>query len=123
MKNFDINSELEKAKTARKNGGYNLTCTVCGESHPRTIELHHISGRGYSNDLVPLCANCHRKVTDPKDNKKPPADPPALEQIGMWLLGLVSLLYLLVEQFRAFGEMLLAAAQVCPQPYGYGGSN
>ena len=97
-----------------------MTCIVCGESHARTIEMHHIAKRGYADEQVPLCANCHRKVTDPKDNKKPPADPPVLEQIGMWLLGLVSLLCLLVEQFRAFGEMLLAAALVCPQPFGYG---
>lgn len=123
MKKTNVNEAIEKTKAARKNGGYGLSCVVCGESHPRTIEMHHLAKKGYGDDLVPLCANCHRKATDPEDNKKPPANPALLEQIGMWLMGLVALLGLLVDKMYDFASVLLEAAKVCPEPYGYGGVN
>ncbi len=41
-------------------------CRVCGDSDPR--ELHHVVPRDFHGDdladnLVPLCAGCHRRVT------------------------------------------------------------
>ena len=60
----------------------NLKCSICGESHPATIDFHHkdesekeqgiayFVGFGYSIDRIKkemekcevLCANCHRKI-------------------------------------------------------------
>jgi hypothetical protein len=36
------------------------TCTVCGQWQP--IDDHHVYGATVSNETVPLCVNCHRKL-------------------------------------------------------------
>lgn len=54
------------AKTLRsqhRNGATRPACVCCGEDDPQVLEDHHIYGRGYSDDVVPLCKNCHAKVT------------------------------------------------------------
>jgi len=40
-------------------------CFLCGEDDPTVliIEDHHILGRAYSDDKIPLCKNCHAKIT------------------------------------------------------------
>jgi hypothetical protein len=53
--------------------GANPECLLCGERRPEAllhvprstiIELHHVSGAANDPDLlVPLCFNCHRKIT------------------------------------------------------------
>ena len=63
-----------------------LTCSLCQENHPATIDFHHIKGKdfeigymvsnGYSINRIKselekcqiLCANCHRKEHYKKDN-------------------------------------------------------
>lgn len=50
-------------KMYRRLGDRNLVCVVCGEDDPRTIELHHPAGQAYSDEVVPICRNCHRKTT------------------------------------------------------------
>jgi len=42
-------------------------CQICGEGRPRSMETHHIIPRRYGGsddveNLVTLCANCHRAV-------------------------------------------------------------
>lgn len=52
---------------------YNYECQICGEKNKYTAELHHIKpleigGKNTLNNLVCLCANCHRKVHAPLEN-------------------------------------------------------
>jgi len=38
-------------------------CVVCAESMPNTLDTHHLDGNDNNNDpenLVTLCASCHR---------------------------------------------------------------
>jgi len=48
----------------RKLRNSNLVCEICNESHPCTLEVHHIDGDRSNNkldNLELLCANCHLK--------------------------------------------------------------
>jgi len=38
-------------------------CFLCGEDDPLVIEEHHTLGKAYSDDVIPLCKNCHAKIT------------------------------------------------------------
>lgn len=110
---------IDKAKETRKQnrlerlGSNNPACVLCGENDDRALELHHIAGKAYDDELVPVCRNCHRKLSDdqkdhPKQICKPPTNP---EIIGHFLLGLADLFALLVEKLREFGNCLIQAAQ------------
>lgn len=68
-----------------------------------------------------MCRNCHRKLSDTqKDHPSALADgePPYLERIGQFLLGLADLLEMLIEKMREYGMGLIEAAASCPRPYG-----
>lgn len=105
--------ETRKQKRLEKLGGNNPVCTICGENNPHTLELHHIAGQAYDDELVPVCRNCHRKLSDDqKDHPKQIGKPPTnFEAIGHLLLGLADFLALLVEKLRECGRFLIQAAQ------------
>ncbi|QQR92687.1 MAG: HNH endonuclease [Candidatus Iainarchaeum archaeon] len=48
-----------------------LLCIETEETVPLRFEMHHLSGRKYSDETVPLCPNCHAKITKIQ-NKFPP---------------------------------------------------
>jgi hypothetical protein len=105
--------ETRKQKRLEDLGSNNPACTLCGENDDRTLESHHIAGRAFDDELVSLCRNCHRKLSDdqkdhPKQISKPPTN---IETIGHLLLGLADFLALLVEKLRECGRFLIQAAQ------------
>jgi len=55
----------------KRDGKTTLSCVICGESAPNVIEIHHLYGRAVLDEEVPLCMNCHKKITD-EQNKFPP---------------------------------------------------
>lgn len=55
----------------KREGKTSLCCVVCGEDDPDVIEMHHIYGRSNSDQIKPLCKNCHSKITK-KQNELPP---------------------------------------------------
>jgi 5-methylcytosine-specific restriction endonuclease McrA len=85
-------------------------CVVCGEDDSRCLELHHLAGRKFGDELVIVCRNCHRKLSDAqKDNPKPQADAPSFEErLAHFLLGVADLFELLVIRFREFAKHLTA---------------
>ena len=105
----------DKAKEARKQkrletlGDNHPACVICGEDNPHCLELHHIAGKSYGDELCTVCRNCHRKLSDdqknhPKQIGKPPV---THECIGHMLLGLADFFALLVEKLREFGQFLI----------------
>ena len=61
----------EKTQARQKRTGtQSLCCLLCGEDNPAVIEMHHTIGRGNSDEVIPLCKNCHVKITH-EQNKLP----------------------------------------------------
>jgi hypothetical protein len=52
---------LPKSINAKTRGKF---CIVCLEKDPRCLELHHIAGRQFADEVVVVCCNCHRKLSD-----------------------------------------------------------
>ncbi|AKB64377.1 HNH endonuclease signature motif containing protein [Methanosarcina mazei] len=57
----------------KRKGNSSLCCVICGEDDPDLIEMHHISGRNNSDQVQPLCKNCHFKVTKEQNKLSPKA--------------------------------------------------
>lgn len=117
----DMDLERKQQRALQRLGTDDPRCMTCGESDWRCLELHHIAGRAYDASTVILCRNCHRKLSDPSENRDAPVDPPLLERVGRFLLGLAALLLMLAAKLKFFGDDLLAAAKHCPAPYGRNG--
>lgn len=105
--------ERRKQQRLVKLGTNNPACGTCGETDWRCFEMHHVSDYGRDKLRVPICANCHRKVTD--DQKDHPAfngaADPTLDGIGHFLLGLADLLSLVLEKLREFAQVLIDLAK------------
>jgi len=117
----ELKQELRKQKALERLGSNVPRCFFCGEDDWRCLEFHHLSGRAYSDEGAVLCRNCHRKLSDSQKNHLPAlagAQPPLLEQVAHFLLGLADLLEMLVEKMREYGQQLIEAAAHCPPPYG-----
>jgi hypothetical protein len=71
------------------------------------LELHHIRGRKFG-ELVIVCRNCHRKLSDAQnDHLRPEADPPSVaECIVHFLQGLADFFEQLVPQLRTLAKQL-----------------
>lgn len=118
----DMNLERTKQRALQRLGTDDPRCMTCGEPDGRCLELHHIAGRAYDASTVILCRNCHRKLSDPSENRDAPADPPLLERVGRFLIGLAAFFLMLATKLKVFGDDLLAAAKHCPAPYGWIGA-
>ena len=109
---------IDKAKEARKQkrletlGSNHPVCIICGEDNAHCLELHHLAGQAYGDDLSTVCRNCHRKLSDDqKDHPKAIGKPPhTFECIGHMLLGLADFFVLLIEKLREFGNLLIQSA-------------
>jgi hypothetical protein len=115
----DMSMEQKKQRALQRLGTDHPQCVICGEADWRCLELHHVAGHAYDGSTVILCRNCHRKLSDPSENRDVPADPPLLERAGRFLLGLAALFFMLAAKLKSFGDDLLAAAPHCPTPYGW----
>jgi hypothetical protein len=116
-----LQNEIRKQRALERLGSDDPRCVRCGEEDWRCLELHHVSGRVYGEECAVVCRNCHRKLSDAqKDHPTALADgePPDLEKIGHFLIGLADLLDMLIEKLREYGMVLIEAAANCPQPYG-----
>lgn len=111
--------ERRKQAAFRRLGTDRPQCVGCGEDDWRCLERHHAAGRAYDPETVILCRNCHRKLSDPRDNAGAPADPPLLERVGHYLLGLTALFLLLAAKLKDVARELIDGANACQRPYGW----
>lgn len=119
LRQAEIQLEIRRMRQLSRLGVSELCCPGCGQTDSRCFEGHHPAGRAYHADEVPMCMNCHRKVSNPADNSKAPTDPPILETIGHYLLGLIDILLLILERLTEFGGQLIEAANQCQRPWGW----
>jgi hypothetical protein len=112
----DDEREIAREKRLRRNverlGVDDARCLFCPEDDPRCLEKDHIAGRAHSDDVVILCANCHRRRTDLQKDHPPKQAPQkeTMEVIGRFLLGVADFFEMLVGLFRQYGETLIAMA-------------
>ncbi len=119
----NLNKEKRRQKALERLETSDPGCVHCGESDYRCLEAHHIAGRTYDEQTVVMCRNCHRKLSDSQKDHPPPPEgeePPLLECIAHFLLGLADLFEMLMQKLREFGKVLIEGARVCPPPYGRG---
>lgn len=94
----------------RRLGTHEPQCVVCGETDPRCLEAHHLPGQKYGNELVTVCRNCHRKLSDDQRDHAPGLTPNPERQeviIGHFLLGLCDFLLMIIDRLREFGHWLI----------------
>jgi len=110
MNDHELKRERRRQRALERLGTNTPRCTVCGYDDPLALELHHIAGRAYGDELVPVCRNHHRPLSDmQKDHPAAMTTPPSdLECMGHFLLGLADLFELLVNHIRDFATKLFA---------------
>lgn len=101
--------ETRKQLRLEKLGTDHPVCVVCSENHWECLELHHLAGKAYGDDLVILCRNCHRKLSVQQDAhpQKTTYSPSFEESLGHMLLGLADFFVLLARSLGQYGEQLL----------------
>lgn len=108
MDDVSRNKERRRQVQLERLGSNAPYCVICGEDDPACLELHHIAGRKYDDELVCVCRNCHRKLSDPqKDHPRARANPPSFEEcLAHFLHGVADLFEILVKRFRALANEL-----------------
>ena len=117
----DLQQERRKQRALERLGSNDPRCLCCGEEDWRCLEFHHLAGQKFGAEGTVVCRNCHRKLSDSQKDYPPAlsdAQPPVLERVGHFLLGLADLLEMLVALMREYGGQLIEAAMHCPYPYG-----
>lgn len=91
--------EARFRKACERLGTDKPQCLLSGETNPHAIELHHIAGREFDDEIIPLSLNHHARVSDAqKDHPtKIPGCTNPLENVGQGLLGLGVLVAVTVE--------------------------
>lgn len=106
-------SEARKQKRLERLGSNHRVCIICGEDDDTCLELHHIAGKDYGDDLCTVCRNCHRKLSD--SQRDHPAmigkTPVTLEMIGHLLLNLADFFSMLLDRLREYGYYLIDTAR------------
>ena len=107
-KHLDKEDRLEKH--CRRLDTHDAECVICGESDPRCLEKHHLAGEKHGDDLVTVCRNCHRKLSDDQLDHAPGREPnPESKEaaIGHFLLGLCDFLQMIIARLREFADWLI----------------
>ncbi len=113
MNSHEVEKERRRQKRIQRLGSDIPACVVCGQRDDCCLELHHLSGQKFGDDVVIICRNCHRILSDDQlDHPKSIASVPGdLESIGRWLLGLGDLNASLAEKLSENGRHLIAEAK------------
>ncbi len=116
MDNITRKQAARRRAAQERLGRNDAQCPYCGEADARCLELHHIAGRKFDDETIPVCRNCHRKLSDMQcDHPLPLHDDPGwMENLGHKLLGLADLLALAVAKLKEVGKLLIDKARATP---------
>jgi hypothetical protein len=101
-------------KTILRTRGIRLCCPGCGETRPHGFEVHHIAGKKYGEESMPLCVICHRELTAWGEHEHPPrleGPPSPDEKWGRFLIGLADVREMQTDLLRQIGEALISSGQ------------
>jgi len=104
---MDKNTYKNSIKKQKLDGKTSLRCIKCAEDDASVIEMHHVYGRSNSDEMIPLCKNCHAKVTN-EQNKLPRkvrsgnASPD--DRLRFILVSIGALLEMIGKQLRLIGQ-------------------
>ncbi len=89
-------------------------CAICGLNDWECLDKDHLAGRKYSDEVVILCANCHRKRTDSQKDQPPGLPGPVsdLERKGRTILGAVEHARELCDHLEHIGKDLIESGQL-----------
>lgn len=68
---MDKTTYKTKVSNYKKDKMTQISCVECGEDNPNLIEMHHVDGRNNSDKEIPLCKNCHTKITAEQNKESP----------------------------------------------------
>jgi hypothetical protein len=104
----ELSRERRKQRALERLGSNNPSCIVCGCDDPLALELHHLAGQAFGDDTVPVCRNCHRRLSDyQKDHSLDQGKPVGeLEPIRRFMEGLADLFEMLVKRLREYAAKL-----------------
>lgn len=107
---MDKETYLKTSRKQKRNKKTSLCCVECGEYNPSVIEIHHVYGRCNSDETIPLCKNCHSKVTAEQNKvnpKKRSKQAKPIEQRGFWFVSVGTLLRDIGDQLLSYGHELM----------------
>ena len=109
MDDIISDAQLRRSK-ARRRVGPGAQCSICGEDDPRYLELHHLAGQAYDEAVVPVCRNCHRKLSDDQIDHPNTDSPERNHVLARLLMGIGDLLVALGRELKQIGQELFDMA-------------
>jgi hypothetical protein len=108
MNDLELKRERRRQRALERLGTNTPRCTVCGHDDPLALELHHLAGRAFGDETVPVCRNCHRRLSDyQKDHSLEQGKRSVeLEPIRRFMEGLADLFEMLVKRLREYAAKL-----------------
>jgi hypothetical protein len=94
--------EHRKQAAFKRLGTNTPKCVLCPEDDWRCLDLHHVAGREYGDDVVIVCRNCHARLSDAQyDHPEKIWEPPERrERDGHALLGWADIMARIVTELR-----------------------
>jgi hypothetical protein len=130
--------ESRRRRAQERLGSDKASCLLCDVTDAFVLELHHVAGRKYDDETVPLCLTHHGQASEfAKDHPaKIEGCKNQMEAIGHFLLGLGDLAHITADELRdpmlanflmylrlklkVFGLLLVKAARRSPDlDYGF----
>jgi len=94
----------------KRNKTTSVCCLECGEDNSSVIEMHHVYDKCNSDETIPLCKNCHSKITAEQNKvspKKISKKAKPIEQREFWFISVGALLKGIGDQLLNYGHELM----------------
>ncbi len=94
--------ESRRRKACERLGTDAPACIFHDEFDPLCLQLHHVAGREFNAETIPLCHNHHARISDAQKDHPPKIDgcTSPLEELGHFVLGLSELLLPAAKQIE-----------------------
>jgi hypothetical protein len=113
MKNRQLERLKRKRSRYEKTGNVTPIDPITGKDIGADVELHHIAGRRYHDDTIPLSAEGHHIITDAFRDTPGliPGPVSSLERIARYKIGVILLMDQILDREWEQAETLLSMAR------------